>query len=206
MTLTKKDWKKLQNAIIALVLAIALAVGLVLYTMQMSQTSLTEKQTQENQLAQARQKFQSAGLEKSTISQYLPQFQNLIKEGYIGEEKRIEWVDTLRSIHQEQKMFSIDYNIEKQEPYTPNFALNLGALKLRKSEMKIKLNMLHEGDILTLLDTLKAKQASPFIVRSCVITQNTPTIEQKFNANLLAECELDWLTLAEPASVLEVTQ
>jgi uncharacterized protein HemX len=65
------DWKKLQNAMIALVFAIALGIGLVWYTMQMSQSSATEKQTQEGQLAQARQKFQSAGIEKSTISQYL---------------------------------------------------------------------------------------------------------------------------------------
>lgn len=204
MTLTKKDWKKLQQAIIALVLAIALGVGLVFYTMQISQTSMAEKQAQESQLAQARQKFQSAGMEKSTINQYLPQYQALIKEGYIGEEKRIEWVDTLRNIHQQEKMFSIDYTIEKQEPYTPSFALNLGALKLRKSVMKINLNMLHEDDILTLIDSLKATKPSPFIVRSCVVTQNTPTIEQKLNANLTAECELDWLTLAEPASVAGV--
>lgn len=204
MTLQKQDWKKLQFSMISLVAAIIIVAGLVFYTMQLSEASNSNLQTQEGLLSQARQKYQSAGTEKTTINQYLPQYQSLIKQGYIGEEKRIEWIDKLRTIHEQNKMFSIDYSVEKQEAFTPSFALNIGSLKLRKSTMKIQLNMLHEGDIITLLDALKNQQPTPFIVRSCVISQNTDTIEAKLNANLLADCELDWLTLAEPATVAGV--
>lgn len=204
MTLQKQDWKKLQFAIISLVAAIIMVAGLIFYTMQLSEASNSNLQNQEGLLSQAQQKYQSAGTEKTTINQYLPQYQNLIKQGYIGEEQRIEWIDTLRTIHEQNKMFSINYSIEKQEPFTISFALNIGSLKLRKSTMKIQLNMLHEGDIITLLDALKNQQPTPFIVRECVITQNTASIEQKLNANLLADCQLDWLTLAEPASVAQV--
>lgn len=203
MTLQKEDWIKLQPAIITLIISILAAFACVWYVMGLSEKSLTEAQNQDNQLAQARQKFQSAGVEKSTISQYLPQYQSLIKQGFIGEEKRIEWIDTLRNIHQQKKMFSIDYNIEKQTDYTPPFPTNLGSLKLHRSIMNVELSMLHEGDILTLLDALKTEQSAPFIVRSCIITRNTANVELKFVPNLSAKCALDWLTLVEPAELEE---
>jgi hypothetical protein len=197
MTMQAKDWQSLRTPLMLLGAAILLGSGLAYYLYDLSNKSEIELQNQQNLLSAARSKYQSADAEKQTIIKYLPEYQTLIKNGFIGEEQRIEWIDTLRNIHQQNKMFSIDYNIEKQDFYTPNFALNLGALKLRKSSMELKLNMLHEGDIITLLDALQAEQNTPFLTRQCTITQ-TAEIDGKLTPHLLADCTLDWLTLKEP--------
>ncbi|MEO8417668.1 MAG: hypothetical protein ABI475_02965, partial [Methylophilaceae bacterium] len=69
---------------------------------------------------------------------------------------------------------------------------------LHRSVMKLELSMLHEGDLLTLLDALEAQRNTPFIVRQCEITRLTAISSNTLKPNLLANCELDWLTLREP--------
>ena len=152
----------------------------------------------------ARQRFQSSGMEKDTIIRYLPQYQALISKGFIGEERRIEWVDELRAQHQLHKLFGIKYSISQQEVFKPTFAPNLGGFTMHRSVMKINLDMLHEGDILQLTESLSAKNTSPFILRDCEITRlgSSGNLSSQLVANLHAQCELDWITLREPVAAL----
>jgi hypothetical protein len=201
MNLTKQDWNKLRYPIIALGVALIVATLLVGY----AEGRKTEKQQilaqQESQLNQARQRYQSSGQEKDIIIQYLPQYQQLIRDGFIGEERRLEWVDGLRTIHQQHKLFGINYTIETQQEYKPTFALNVGPFSLQRSVMKLELAMLHEGDLITLINALDEQQTTPFIVRDCEITGTGPANANTLTPNLRANCELDWLTIREPQAI-----
>jgi len=201
MNLTKQDWNKLRYPIISLGAALIVATLLVGY----AEGRKTEKQQiltqQEGQLNQARQRYQSSGQEKEIITQYLPQYQRLIQDGFIGEERRLEWVDGLRTIHQQHKLFGINYTIETQQEYKPTFALNVGPFNPQRSVMKLELAMLHEGDLLTLVNALDAQQTTPFIVRDCEITGTPVTNTTNLTPNLRANCELDWLTIREPQGI-----
>ncbi len=199
MSMTQQDWRKLRYPIIGLGAAFVFAGILISLADQYRQEKETALSTQQNLLNQARQKYQSSGLEKETITQYLPAYNNLLASGFVGEERRIEWIETLRQIHHQHKLFSIDYSIGLQENYRTPFLANLGNFALHRSVMKLDLDMLHEGDLLTLLDGLQ-EQTSPFIVRECVINRpigasiNVRTV----SANLKVACEIDWLTLRDP--------
>lgn len=163
-------------------------------------------QIQQNLLNAARQRYQSSGMEKDTITEYLPQYQVLINKGFVGEERRIEWVDELRAQHRNHKLFGIKYNIGQQEDYKPAFAPSLGGFVFHRSIMKLDLDMLHEGDILQLTESLGAKNTAPFMLRDCEITRLNAggALSKQLIANLHAQCELDWLTLREPAPIQEV--
>ena len=193
-----QDWRKLRNPIIGLGAALILMALLVAYAEQHKTTVQQALLQQQNQLNQARQRYQSSGQEKETIVKYLPGYQRLISDGFIGEERRIEWVDNLRIIHQENKLFGINYSIASQEDYKPAFALNPGLFILHRSVMKLDLSMLHEGDLITMIEALKAKETTPFILRECEITRLAASTASKLAPNSLASCELDWLTIREP--------
>ena len=199
MSLSPQDWRKLRFPIIGLGAALILVGVLVSFADQYRLKYELALQKQQNSLNQARQKYQSSGLEKETIIQYLPVYNELLASGFIGEEHRIEWIETLRQIHAQYRLFSIDYSIGLQENYKPSFLPNLGNFTLHRSIMSLKLDMLHEGDLLVLLDGLH-EQTTPYIVRDCEIKRpinavvNTKTIA----ANMQANCEIDWLTLRDP--------
>lgn len=199
MNISSQDWRKLRNPILGLGMALVLVGLLITFADQYRQKNELALQTQQNLLNQARQKYQSSGLEKETITQYLPIYNELLASGFIGEERRIEWIESLRKIHAQNKLFSIDYSIGLQENYKPIFLPNLGNFKLHRSVMKLNLDMLHEGDLLALLDGLQ-EQTTPFIVRDCEITRPIGAVinTKNISANLKAACEIDWLTLRDP--------
>lgn len=201
MNLSRQDWNKLRYPVIFLGSALIFATLFVGYAEKRKSETQQAMEQQEMQLSQARQRYQSSGQEKETIIKYLPMYRQLIEDGFIGEERRIEWVDGLRTIHQQNKLFGINYTIATQEEYKPAFALNVGPFSLHRSVMKLELSMLHEVDLLTLINALDAQQTTPFIVRDCEITRLNVAVPNNLTPNLRANCELDWLTIREPQVV-----
>ncbi|MDO9282927.1 MAG: hypothetical protein Q7T88_11155 [Methylotenera sp.] len=208
MKLNKQDWQKLQTPLVilgAVFIPVALLIGFAQYYNTNQEQAL---QTQQNLLNAARQRYQSSGTEKDIITEFLPQYQALISQGFVGEERRIEWVDDLRAQHKNHKLFGIKYNISQQEKYTPAFAPNLGGFVLHRSIMKLELDMLHEGDLLQLTESLNANNAASFMLRDCEIVRLNAggALSNQLTANLHAQCELDWLTLREPAPIQTAVQ
>jgi len=199
MTLTQKDWRKLRYPILGLGSAM-IVVGLLAsfadkYQSKKGLSLMAEKALYNK----ARQKFQSSGQEKEEIIKYLPEYNNLLNAGFIGEERRIEWIERLRQIHEQHNLFSIDYSIGQQERYKPSYIANMGNHVMNRSVMELRLDMLHEGDLINLLEDLH-ENTPPFIVRDCEISRpigaNIDT--KRVAANLKALCEIDWLTLRDP--------
>jgi len=201
MKLNSQDWRKLKAPLIILGIVIILIGMLIVGGQYYSAQQEKALKIQQSLLDTARQRYQSSGSEKDMITEYLPKYQNLINKGFVGEERRIEWVDALRAQHKEYKLFGIKYSISQQEDYKPSFVASLGSFVLHRSIMKLDLDMLHEGDILKLTESLAAKNITPFVLRDCEIMRlNSATIFNQLIPNLHANCELDWLTLLEPSS------
>jgi len=197
--LTPQDWRKLRYPLLTLG-GVLVFIGLLVSLADQYQNKSAEALQQYQKLNHdARQKYQSSGLEKQTITQYLPLYYDLLTDGFIGEERRIEWIEQLRLVHHRHKLFSIDYNISLQEEFAPSFVTNMGSFVMHRSTMSLGLDMLHEGDLINMLEGLQ-EQTTPFIVRECEVTRPIGAkIEvQKIAANLKANCEIDWLTLRDP--------
>lgn len=199
MTLTQKDWRQLRFPILSLGMAM-IAVGLLAsYAEQYRTKKETAMMNEEMLYRNARQKFESSGLEKETIIEYLPAYNALLSQGFIGEERRIEWIERLRQIHGQYNLFSIDYSIGQQEKYKPSFVSNMANHVMNRSVMELRLDMLHEGDLVNLLEDLH-KDTPPFLVRDCVISRpiGAEINTKKVIANLKAACDIDWITLRDP--------
>jgi len=202
-----KDALKLQVPLLLAGVTLIAAIILVVLAHRYSTEQEKALQTQQGLLNAARQHFQSSGIEKEMITEYLPKYQMLIDKGFVGEERRIEWVDELRAQHKNHKLFGVKYSISQQEVYKPAFIPNLGGFVLHRSVMKLDLDMLHEGDILQLVENLGAQNGAPFVLRDCEIRRlnSNAELSRQLVANLHAQCELDWLTLHEPLAQTAVT-
>ncbi|MFV1922613.1 MAG: hypothetical protein ACMZ63_08420 [Methylotenera sp.] len=199
MTLTQKDWRQLRLPILGLGLAMIAAGLLASFADQYRTEEEQALRIEQGLYNQARQKFESSGQEKETIIKYLPEYNHLLAQGFIGEERRIEWIERLRQIHGQYNLFSIDYSIGQQERYQPSFITNAGNHIINRSVMELKLDMLHEGDLIHLIEDLH-QDTPPFLVRECEITRpiGADIDSKKMTANLKAVCEIDWITLRDP--------
>lgn len=208
MKLEPNDWKKLQTPLVILGVVIAIVIACIVLVQQYRAEQELALLKQQSLLNAARQRYQSSGLEKEVITAYLPQYQTLINRGFVGEERRIEWVESLREQHKNHKLFGIKYSIKQQEKYTPEFAPNLGGFTLNRSVMQFELDMLHEGDLLQLTESLSKANVAELMLRDCEITRlnESSALSSQLIANLHAQCELDWLTLREPTAIPAVSQ
>jgi hypothetical protein len=197
MKLTRHDMLRLAYPLAGLALALIVAALLVSFAYDRAMEAEQALQAQQQQLQQSRSRYMASGQEKDTIVSFLPPYKTLVEEGFIGEERRILWLDSIRNIHQQYKLFKITYAIGAQELYTPPFLLDTGSFKLNRSVMQLELPMLHEGDLLTFLQALRQQQRSPIIIRECELTRLRTIMDATITPNLLAKCELDWYTLRE---------
>ncbi|MFL9611385.1 hypothetical protein ACKF11_15005 [Methylobacillus sp. Pita2] len=197
MKLNRQDWQRLALPLTALLVALVFAVGIVAYALAYRDEVGQRLQQQQSQLMQARSRLLSSDQERENIIRYLPVYQRLINEGFIGEEHRIEWVDALRNTHQSQRLFGIKYSIGAQAPYQPGFVGNTAPFTLYRSIMKLELPLLHEGDLLVLLDGLKRNQSTPFLVRDCTMERSGVAVTTMLAPVASVACEIDWLTLRE---------
>lgn len=198
MNFAVADLRKLQIPLVTLLVALVFAWFVVASASNRETKAREALQTQQAELDKARQQYQSSGTEKESITKYLPIYQALIKRGFIGEEQRLDWITDLRNVNQKYKLFGVSYDIATQEDYKPKFPVSAGSFKLHRSVMKLTLAMLHEEDLFTLLTALPGESNPPFMPRDCAITQTNSNPRGKFEPNLNAVCEIDWLTLAEP--------
>ncbi|MDR5172920.1 hypothetical protein IHQ56_13940 [Methylobacillus flagellatus] len=197
MKLNRQDWQRLALPLTALLVALVFAVGIVAYALAYRDEVGQRLQQQQSQLMQARSRLLSSDQERENIIRYLPVYQRLISQGFIGEEHRIEWVDALRNTHQSQRLFGIKYGIGAQAAYQPGFVGNTAPFTLYRSIMKLELPLLHEGDLLVLLDGLKRNQSTPFLVRDCTMERSGVAVTTMLAPVASVACEIDWLTLRE---------
>ena len=145
--------------------------------------------------------FTHVDREKQEIRLYEPQFLALRQRGLIGEENRLAWIDAIRLSQEQRKLLPIGYEISAQQVLHVPLPIVTGQYQLRGSRMQLHLDLLHELDLLNLLDDLR--QAGYFAVQECSLKRNGAAgaagAAAGTTASLSADCSLLWLTLGSVA-------
>jgi len=148
------------------------------------------------QRTEVQAKLASANEEEREIKASLQQYQMLAARGIIGEEKRLDWVDTVTAIKNERRLFNIGYSIEPQKELDyPGFSPG-GSVKFMVSRVKMNLQLLHEEDLLNFIDEL-ARRGKPYLsVRSCAVAREDRGSGTTLAPRLRADCVFDLITIS----------
>jgi hypothetical protein len=200
--MTREDIQALRTPLIVLGIVLLASAALVYssgFVLDSSRELLTQR---EGQLRQARLRIQNAGEEKEMIGRYLAGYQQLARTGFVGDEQRINWLDSLRMANEQASIFGVEYEISVQRPYAYAAEFNPGKLDLQESVMHLRLRLLHEEDLPRFFQALGRQGGGLFVVDQCVMKRLRPGETEKtvgVQPNLSAECDLSWLT-AKPAT------
>jgi hypothetical protein len=199
MKITRQDIDALRVPLIALLATLVASAALIFVSGAVLESARELLSKREGELRQARLKIQNAGEEKELISRYLSGYQQLARAGFVGEEQRITWLDSLRAANEEARVFGVEYALSAQRPYLYAAEFNPGQLLLQESVMHLRFGMLHEEDLPRFLEALARKGGGYFTVDDCTLRRmRAPEAEIKpgqVDANLQAECNLRWLTV-----------
>jgi hypothetical protein len=150
------------------------------------------------QRAEVQAKLARANEEEREIEASLKQYQELAARGVIGQENRLDWIDTVTAIKNELHLFDITYSIEPQKALDyPGFGPGSG-VTFMASRVKMTLKLLHEGDLLNFIDEL-AKRGKPYLsVRSCDVRREDRGRGTTLAPRLQANCIFDLITIKSP--------
>ncbi len=196
--MNRDDWKTLRLPLLLLVAVVALAAGGHFYAQSLLHEARQGVDRQTSVLRAAETRLQKSGEEKEVIVRYLDRYRQLSDAGFIGEERRIAWLDALRAANQAVRLFGVDYHIDPQRPYAYASELAAPELVLRESTMKLNLSLLHEEDLPRFFATLARQNAGLFVLDKCAVRRLDPGTVLGYRPHLAADCELSWIT-ATPA-------
>ncbi len=174
---------------ICLVVSIALVTGSHFFMLKLE----AKKLQSQGELAQARDKFAAATTEKNDILDFQPKYIQLVKHGFVGEEKRLDIIEWIQTIQERYQLLPMSYQLYPQQVIALDPSQNLGELELRGSRLFFRLALLHEDDLFRLVDDLG--QQGRFIPYDCSLHPKLFVNEGRLPGPLEGECKLFWLTV-----------
>jgi hypothetical protein len=146
---------------------------------------------------QTREKLHQAEIEKQEIYEYQPKYKQLIGKGFVGDEKRLDWMENIKHIQERHRLPPITYEISSQQAFVMDSTIDTGTLELHGSRIRIKMHLLHELDFLNFINDLKIVHS--YSLNNCNIKRTNVNLEDKREPRLYTECELFWITLGRRA-------
>ncbi len=143
-------------------------------------------------------KLSRATEEEREIREKLVDYRKLLARGVIGEERRLEWVETIGQIKNDHKLSEIKYQIEPQRTLELPGITASSEIEFRVSALKVDMQLLHEGDLLVFIDGLRRKLKAHVLVRSCAIQRLDRSGQDRGIApRLRADCVIDLVTIRD---------
>lgn len=143
---------------------------------------------------QIESKLRQVRTEEEEIKDRAALFLRLQENGVLGEERRLEWTEMLRDIQLRMRLPGISYEISPQKALADEKGGSGHAFYV--SSMKLHLQLLHEEDLLNFLERLRREARAMVLARSCNVARPAAGESGTPQAQLHADCELDWVTLS----------
>lgn len=197
MKFSTKDLPRTRGLLIISVLTLVLGAIIAYVSNGVLIEAQQSKITADREWSEAHRKLERTKSEKEDLQGYYHQYQNLVEQNVIGQERRLDWIEAIEKIRNKLNIFSVKYKLEPQETLNLETVSTSNSFDLHRSNMTLDFSLLHEGQLLNFLDTLSKEAKGMYLLESCTLTRNDFVRQLRFIPNLQAECTLGWITLNE---------
>lgn len=160
------------------------------------QTTQKQRAAISDQRKEVQGRLDRANEEEREIKANLQQYRALTARGITGEEKRLDWIDALTAIKNERRLFSIGYSIDPQKELDYPGVRAASGVYFMASRVKLNLQLLHEEDLLNVIDDLVKRSRLYLSMRSCDVRRSGRGSGGTVLApRLQADCVLDLITI-----------
>lgn len=197
MILAGAELKKLAPSLLLMVFLLAGGAALVWYAEHSHKAALQQLAAARAERSQNRERLSKIAEEERDVKEKLEVYRRLKDAHVLGEERRLEWADAVIRIRKERELIDVRYRVEAQRLLVslPGKPANVD---FYNSTMKLNMALLHEGDLFTFLDDLRASGNAYYSVQRCALTRlgqvsGLTTLAPR----LRAECTIDLITIMD---------
>lgn len=192
----RADWRILRGTIVGSALCVIAAAAMLSASYYFKENMQRQYQASHQLFRNASNQYLAVDEEERIIEEFYPEFVRLYRRGLLGDEQRLSWLETLRGAGEAIKLPELSWKLDAQRRIETAYPLALGTYGVYASAMTLTAGLLHEGDLLRLLDALERGANGQYSVRECALTRQAGDGDIAVDeTNIRAECTLDWLTL-----------
>lgn len=193
MKFQKGDFRKLRPTLVTMASLTCVAIIMAWWSNSEEQQSSEARNRALSSKNQAEQKLLQVRTEEQELKTRTIIFQKLQNAGVTGEEKRLDWMEMLTNTQREMRLPGMDYEFGAQIPLE---TVNGAGYAFFASPMRLRLRLLHEGDLLNFLARIQKEASAMVLVRNCKLYPTSRNNQGgELSAQLDAECDLQWITL-----------
>jgi hypothetical protein len=198
MNIARDDLRRLRMPLAAAIVLLALgAACLIASGYFLDAAKAAQGATRLSRVA-AQERVSRVSEEEREIRDDLVYYEQMRRHGVVGEQSRLDWIESIARIKNERKLFEIKYNFEPQKPADYPGLVATGGAEFVVSRLKLDMLLLHEGDLLNFLTDLQANIMAHVSVRNCTVARierGTIPSATSLQPRLRAECQVDLVSL-----------
>lgn len=188
--LSRSDYQRLRRELVAFSGVVIFAIAFHFGSDYLDNNLQAKLAITQSTMQDARNQLSLVQQELTDLRLYLPRYTKLSEQHIIGDEQRLEWIETLEAIQVGLRLPGLKYDFDTRRPLPPPPGLTLTQHKLQSSPMTLVIYALHEEQLLNTLDAVHEKIIGLPILRSCVMSPDGTG-----NARTTTNCKYDWVTL-----------
>ena len=197
MKFSNSDFHLMRWSLSAVCASILLS-GVILYSSsEYADSTQKNLRAAQSQMNDARNRLTMAHQDQENLSVFSREYDTLEKNKIIGDDHRLDWMEGLEKLRNQNLVIDFRYNIAPQKIYAPQPAIDSGNFDIHYSETKLQFDLLHEGQPLNFFDALRSQIKGWYQLEGCTM-QRVVTDEESATAagtHIKAECSGGWITL-----------
>ncbi len=208
MKLSKSDLKLMRWSLLAIGLSALLSGMVLFFSSQYEGSAAKNMRTAQAGINDARNRLTTAQQDRENMSTYASEYARWEKRNVLGDDHRLDWIEGLEKLRQQNLVSSFRYTISPQKNYVAQPAIDSGNFDIRYSKMKLQFDLLHEGQLPNFLNALHQQRIGWYQLESCSLQRSSGSVtEQMDNDDIItdkiktitpqitAECDGGWITL-----------
>ena len=160
----KIDWFFLKRTLILLSIAVVVTAALIVLGLQFEASSYENYKTGQANLRTTHKLYENMVNDIDLLEQFTSQFNGYKASGLVGGERRLSWIESLKSTNSVLKLPKLTYELKPQEDFV-RAGLRVGRnVKVNSSPMALGMSLLHEEDLFALLEGLSLSISNLYTV------------------------------------------
>ncbi|MDH5425011.1 MAG: hypothetical protein OEY29_08470 [Gammaproteobacteria bacterium] len=150
-----------------------------------------------NQLKSESRRFTRLDDMSSLVALYEEKFNQYMPVKQYEDENRLYFLDSLERIRLQHKVPALSYSISARKPYDyKDGIIKEKGLKVSVSDIELKMSLMHEGDLLDVVASIKQIKKSVHIVTACQLSRigSAAVRDRSSGPNIDALCNIKWFT------------
>ena len=187
MKFSPSDFPLIRWSVLAICISSLVSAILLYSSGEYAKKSLKERRNVQNMLSDARNRLAAANQDRENMDIYANQYGSLIESKVIGDDQRLDWMEGMERIRQNNLVASFSYTIAPQRIYSAQPPIDSGNFDIHHSEMKLQIDLLHEEQLPDFFNALRSQIKGWYQLEGCTLQRATPRLK--------AECSGGWITL-----------